>query len=74
MSNTKETPQTSTPSQQQPDPPKPRPKFYTKEAEAANQQFEEIKETLIGPNSPDERRQKTWILPQEEQKTKFSTP
>ena len=74
MSNTGETTRISTPSEPQRDPHKSCPKFHTKEAEAANQQFEEIKETLIGHNYPDAKKQKTWDLPKEDPKTKFSTP
>ena len=74
MSNTGETTRISTPSEPQRDPHKSCPKFHTKEAEAANQQFEEIKETLIGPTKTCAAEGKIWKLPQEEPKTKFSTP
>lgn len=74
MSNSGEITQPSTPPQKQPDPSHPSPKFSTEQAKKASDEFEAIKEALIGPKPPDEKGQKTWVLPKEDPKTKFSTP
>lgn len=74
MSNSPETTQTSTASQPPSETPKLSTKFPTEQAKKASEDFEAIKEALIGPKPPDEKGQKTWVLPKQDPKTDFSKP